>query len=51
MVKICQFRKNGGINVISTGFKDLDSLIDLNKPGITVMTGIGDADTLSRRYC
>ena len=45
------FFKNGGINVISTGFKDLDSLIDLNKPGITVMTGIGDADTLSRRYC
>ena len=41
----------GGINLISTGFKDLDNLIDLNKPGITVITGIGDADILSRRYC
>lgn len=48
MVKICQFRKNGGINVINTGFKDLDNLIDLNKPGITVITGIGNADVCIR---
>ena len=39
------------MNVISTGFKDLDNLIDLNKLGITVITGIGYARILSRRYC
>ena len=39
------------MNLIRTGFKELDNLIDLNKPEITVLTGIGNADILSRRYC
>lgn len=37
--------------MIKTGYKDLDNLIDLNKPGITTITGIVNADILSRRYC
>ena len=33
--------------MIKTGFKSLDNLIDLNKAGVTVLTGIGFANMLS----
>lgn len=33
--------------MIKTGFKSLDTLVDLNKPRLTVLTGIGFADMLS----
>ena len=33
--------------MIKTGFKSLDDLIDLNKAGLTILTGIGFADILS----
>ena len=33
--------------MIKTGFESLDNLIDLNKAGLTVLTGIGFTDMLS----
>lgn len=33
--------------MIKTGFKSLDNLIDLNKAGVTILTGIGFANMLS----
>ena len=33
--------------MIKTGFKSLDNLIDLNKAGVTILTGISFANMLS----